>query len=329
MLAEGLTAGDDITDPVAAAYRIGERHARNDALLTEGEEPSADEPAAVVVIPSIGGMKETSGGKEAIREFKEIVGKRIALASAPDMFAARAVLHDEFPHAHTQIDVLLTGMVQGEPIRWRNVLLTGKPGGGKSRLVRRLAETLGVGLHRFDAAGSSDNAFSGTPRRWCTGEPCIPLEAVRRYKIANPLVMIDEIDKGSNSRHNGNAENSLMPFLEPETARSYPDPYVERDIDVSAVGYMLTCNVETALPGPLRDRLLVVRIPEPGIEHMPALARAIVADIGRAHGDPRWVPMMDDGELFVAEALWKGGSVRRLRAIVEQILAYRVTRPRN
>jgi ATP-dependent Lon protease len=245
------------------------------------------------------------------------------------MFAARALLHDEFPHACAQIDVLLTGMSEGQPIRWRNCLLTGSAGGGKSRLVRRLSEVLGVGLHRFDAAGSADNAFSGTPRRWSTGEPCIPLEAVRRYKIANPLVMVDEIDKGSNSRHNGSAENSLMPFLEPETAAAYPDPYVERDIDVSAVGFMLTCNEETSLSGPLRDRLLVVRIPEPVIEHLPALARSIVADIGRAAGDQRWTPMLDDGELAVAESLWRGGSVRRLRAIIERILAYRETRPRN
>jgi hypothetical protein len=328
MIAAGHTAGEDMLDPIAAAHRIGDRHMQNDALL-EYDDPPKEPPGGVMVIPAIGGTKETSGGKEAIREFKDIVGKRLRLVNAPDMVRVRAVLHDEFPHAHTQIDVLLTGMATGDPIRWRNCLITGSPGAGKSRLVRRLSETLGVGLHRFDAAGSSDNAFSGTPRRWATGEPCIPLEAVRRYKIANPLVMVDEIDKGSNSRHNGSAENSLQPFLEPETARAYPDPYVERDIDVSNVGYLLTCNEETSLPGPLRDRLLVVRMPDPKVEHMPALVRAIVWDIGRAHGDPRWVPMLDDGELMVAEGLWRGGSVRRLLAIVERILAYRESKPRN
>jgi ATPase family associated with various cellular activities (AAA) len=330
MIAADHTAGEDMSDPIAAAHRIGDRHMRNDAMLDPDEPPESKvPPTGVMVIPSIGGAKETSSGREAIREFKDIVGKRMPMAKAPDMSAVRRILHDEYPHVHTQINTLLTGMVEGEPIRWRNCLLTGSPGSGKSRLVRRLAETLGVGLHRFDAAGSADNAFSGTPRRWSSGEPCVPLEAVRRYKIANPLVMVDEIDKGSNSRHNGSAENSLQPFLEPETSRAYPDPYVERDIDVSAVGFMLTCNVETALPGPLRDRLLVVRMPDPKIEHMPALVRGIVADIGRAHGDPRWVPMLSDGELMVAEGLWKGGSVRRLRAIVERILAYREGNPRN
>ena len=326
ILAAGSAAGDDLSDPIAAAHRIGERHMRNDR---DDHLQDDDPPTGVMVIPAIGGTKETTGGKEAVREFKDIVGKRLPLAKAPNMFAVRNTLHDEYPHARDQIDTLLIGMVEGEPIRWRNCLLTGSPGSGKSRLVRRLSETLGVGLHRFDAAGSSDNAFSGTPRRWSTGEPCIPLEAVRRYRIGNPLVMVDEIDKGSNSRHNGNAANSLQPFLEPETARAYPDPYVERDIDVSNVGYLLTCNVETALPGPLRDRMLVVRMPEPKVEHMPALVRAIVADIGRAHGDPRWMPMLNDGELYVAESLWKGGSVRRLRTIVERILAYRESKPRN
>lgn len=327
-LAKGQTYGIDILlDANVAAHRIADSVPAPEA--EEATEENSDPPAGVMVIPSLGGTKETSGGKEAAREFKDLLGKRIPLALAPEMFAARAALHDEFPHACAQIDTLLTGMVQGEPIRWRSCLITGSAGGGKSRLVRRLSEVLGVGLHRFDAAGSADNAFSGTPRRWTTGEPCIPLEAVRRYKIANPLVLIDEIDKGSNSRHNGSAENSLMPFLEIETSRAYPDPYIERDIDVSNVGFMLTCNVETALPNPLRDRLLVVRMPEPGIEHLPALARGIVADIGRAAGDPRWWPELSDGELAVAESLWRGGSVRRLRAIVERIVAYRESKPRN
>jgi ATP-dependent Lon protease len=144
------------------------------------------------------------------------------------------------------------------------------------------------------------------------------------------LCLIDEIDKSGNSRHNGRLEHVLMPFLEKETAKNYPDPYVESDLNLSHVGYVLTCNSVDEIPAPLRDRLRIVRLPDPGREHLPALARCIVADIAKEQGgDPFWWPMLDDGELLVAERLWKGGSVRRLSAVVERILAYRESNPRN
>jgi hypothetical protein len=84
------------------------------------------------------------------------------------------------------------------------------------------------------------------------------------------------------------------------------------------------------LPAPLKDRLRIVRLPRPTIEHLPALARGIVADIAKERGgDPRWWSALEDTELAIAEDLWRGGSVRRLRAIVERLLAYREERPRQ
>jgi ATP-dependent Lon protease len=209
-------------------------------------------------------------------------------------------------------------------------LLVGPPGGGKSRLVRRLAAALGIGLHRFDGAASGDNAFGGTPRRWSSGEHAVPLEAVRRFKIANPLMMIDEIDKAAQRGNNGSLPSALMPYLERETSVRFPDPFVQSDVDLSHVSYLLTANDDTALPSPLRDRLRVIKIPEPGIDHMIPLARGTVADIARENGgDARWYPDLDDAELAIVETLWPGGSVRRLRAIVERLLARRESNPRN
>jgi ATP-dependent Lon protease len=158
----------------------------------------------------------------------------------------------------------------------------------------------------------------------------VPLEAVRRLKIANPIVLVDELDKCGDSRHNGLLERALLPFPEPENARAYPDPYVQSDVDLSHVSYVLTANDAAALSGPLRDRLRIVPLPQPAIEHLPQLARAIVADVARERGgDARWFPSLDDGELAIAESLWRGGSVRRLRAIVKRVLARREQYPRN
>jgi hypothetical protein len=73
-----------------------------------------------------------------------------------------------------------------------------------------------------------------------------------------------------------------------------------------------------------------VRVDNPTIDHLPALARSIVVDIARERGgDPRFFPDLDEGELMIAEQLWDGGSVRRLRTIVERLIAYREQWPRQ
>lgn len=284
----------------------------------------------VVVLPKVGGIGETSSGKEAQREFKDLVGRHVPLACANDIAGVRAKLREEFPHLHDAVDVLLSDLTEGEPIRLRPTLLVGAAGGGKSRVARRLAEVLPISLHRHDGAGSGDNTFGGTPRRWSSGEHCVALEAIRRNMIANPVVLVDEIDKAAQRGNNGSLANALMPFLEQETSRAYPDPFVQSDVDLSHVSYLLTANDDTVLPGPLRDRLRVVRIPEPTIEHLVQIARTVVSDIAKERGgDGRWFADLGDGELAIAESLWPGGSVRRLRAIVERILARRESNPRN
>lgn len=334
IMSSGLPAPADPEDPIASAWRLDTPSAIDalrgtDALRESFVEDTSADPG-VVVLGKVGGTSETASGKDAAREFKAIAGRTLHFVTAGNLASIRAALRDEFPHCHMAIDVLLSDLTEGEPIHLRPTLLVGMPGGGKSRLARRIAESLDVGLHRYDGSGSSDNTFGGTPRRWSSGEHCVPLEAIRRHMVANPWLLIDEIDKSGTGGHNGSLGNALMPFLEAETSRSFPDPFVEANVDLSHVSYVLTANDDTLLPVPLRDRLRVVRLPEPTIDHLPALARGIVTDIAKERGgDARWWPSLEDGELAIAEELWPGGSVRRLRAIIERILAYREAKPRN
>ncbi len=289
-----------------------------------------EKPSGVVVLPLLGGTNKTTSGKEVAQEFNSIVGETLPFATASDITLVRARLTDEFPHLVSQIDILLTGVVGGAPVRMRPTLLVGPHGGGKSRLVRRFSEVLDVPLHRFDGAGSADNAFSGTPRRWSSGEHCVPLEAIRRAGVANPIILVDEVDKAGKSHNNGSLDRALLPFLEPENARAYPDPYVQSECDLSYVNYLMTANDAMLLPAPLRDRLRIIELPQASIDHLPQLTRTIVAEIAAMNGgDVRWFPPLTDQELAIAERLWPGGSTRRLRAIVERLLAYREQNPRN
>jgi hypothetical protein len=272
------------------------------------------------------GNEESSQGKDCKRVLSRIVAKPVPLVVAPDdLSAARKELTGDAPHAARTIDVLLSDLRPGRPVRIRPTILLGPPGSGKSRLVRHLGEVLGVRVSRFDGSGSSDNAFGGTPRRWSSGEPCFPIVAIMSANIANPIVMIDEVDKAGTSVYNGSLVNSLLPMLEQETAKRFADPYVQDEVDLSAVSYIMTANDDKGLPAPLRDRCRILRVPEPSDEHVEALVVSVVRDLVEESGDDeRSVePLAADEIEIVRKLLGERRSVRRIREIVERLLAGR------
>ncbi len=145
-----------------------------------------------------------------------------------------------------------------------------------------------------------------------------------------PAVLIDEIDKAGSSRHNGNLEMSYDSFPRMRDLGRYSDPFIEFECDLSHVNFFLTANDDSKLQGPLRDRLRIVRMPQPRREDLPTLARAMVNDVARERGgNPAWWPHLNEDELEIAGRLWLGGSVRRLRVIVERLLAAREKNARN
>jgi ATP-dependent Lon protease len=166
--------------------------------------------------------------------------------------------------------------------------------------------------------------FGGTDRRWSSAEPCHPFLAVAQGKIANPLVLIDEIEKAATRSDYGRLWDSLLGFLEPETNARYPDPALQTNLDLSQVSYIATANSVDPLPSPIRDRFRVVAFPKPSADDLDALLPAVIADLARERGlDESWVTPLDGIERAAAAQHWSGGSVRRLRRIVEAILRER------
>jgi ATP-dependent Lon protease len=123
----------------------------------------------------------------------------------------------------------------------------------------------------------------------------------------------------------------LLGFLEPETNARYPDPALQTNLDLSQVSYVATANRLDPLPNPIRDRFRVVTFPKPNAHDLDALLPDIIADLARERGvDLRWEPPLEGIERAAVGQHWRGGSVRRLRRIVEAILRERDPRaPRN
>jgi hypothetical protein len=273
-------------------------------------EETQESSAAVQII------KSSRVPKLLAYEFRDLVGRPTPLSVARDPVVAREALMAEFPYAAGAIDGLLAGIVEGRPLRMRPTLLLGEPGAGKSRLCRRFCEVVGFKIYRYDAAGSHDSMFSGSPAGWHSTQPATPSKAIARTRVANPCLFVDEIDKaGGSSDRNGTVLDCLAPFLDPETAEKYPDTSLDVEINLAGICYLLTANTLSRLPDPLFDRLRILRVPRPGIEHLSALSMSVLRALA---DDPRWIEPLDGEELEIVGRTWSAGgmSIRRLQRIL-------------
>ena len=262
--------------------------------------------------------------KDIVGPLKHALNQPLPLVPVPPLHEVRGRLLFEFPYAEKVIDFVLADLVGRQTIRLRPLILVGEPGGGKSRFVRRLGDILGLGTWRTDASRSDGNAFAGTDKRWYTAEPCHPFLAIAQARQANPLILIDEIEKAGTRSDYGRFWDCLLGFLEPETAARYPDPALQANLDLAHVSYVATANSLDPIPSPLRDRFRIVEFPKPQPQDMDALLPAILADIAAERGlDARWIAPLAGWERDLAAQRWKGGSVRRLRRLIEVLLRAR------
>lgn len=204
-------------------------------------------------------------------------------------------------------------------------LLVGPPGVGKSHAARLLARLSGCGTAALDLAGSSDNRIlEGTARGWTNTRPCWPLEVVDRTACANPLLVVDEVDKAGGSDRNGRPVETLLAMLEPTTARRYHDSCLLADADISACSWVLTANATATVPKPLLSRLSVLEVPPPTGAHAEILLDGLEADLAAEWEVPSGaLPKLPQS---VRRQLLTGfetrGSVRLLRRQLRHALAH-------
>lgn len=277
-------------------------------------------PGHVLVCPQPSGNKVgslTSG-------LTHIVGQPVAMVKTPDLAQVRRDLLSEFPHLTATIDRLLADLVGREHVHLKPLVLIGPPGAGKSRLVRRLGELLGVSVWRTAAATPDGGAFGGTDRRWSNTQASHPMLAIAAAKVANPVLMIDEIDKSPPRNEYGRLWDVLLTMLEPETSRRFLDPSLQVECDLSCISFIGTANSLDPLPAPLRDRMRAISVPEPMAQDLDALLPLVVNDVARERGmSAAWVEPLDGVERGLIADNWPGGSLRQLRRLVETVMSAR------
>jgi ATP-dependent Lon protease len=205
--------------------------------------------------------------------------------TTPSSAKALAPLYEDCPNFHEVLDDLARylglALAGGVSFNVMPVLLLGEPGVGKTHFGKRLAATLATEFEFISMnALSAGFIITGSSSSW-KGAKCGKVaERLVRGKYANPVVMLDEVEKATGSSQSDPIA-ALYQLLEPETSRAFHDEFIDVDLDASQVFWVLTANSIEGIPAPLLSRMAVYEVPSPTPDQAAAIGRRIYVGLLR------------------------------------------------
>lgn len=170
-----------------------------------------------------------------------------------------------------------------EVINLPPLLLSGPPGVGKTRFMSEIAKVMGTDFYSLDfSTVSSGFVLNGGNSSWSDSCPGFISESIRKSRYANPIIMLDELDKvSSDSRFD--PIGPLYGLLESHTAKKYKDEYLDIPMNLTGVIWVATANDPSRIPTPIRSRMIEIEISPPSPEQSRNIVNAIYKELLNTH----------------------------------------------
>lgn len=205
--------------------------------------------------------------------------------TTPSSADALSPLYQDCPNFEEVLDDLARylglALAGGASFNVMPVLLLGDPGVGKTHFGKRLASVLGTEFEFISMnALSAGFVITGSSSSW-RGAKCGKVaERLVRGKFANPVVLLDEVEKATGSTQSDPLA-ALYQLLEPETSRAFHDEFIDVDLDASQVFWVLTANSLDGIPPALLSRMAVYEVPAPTQDQAACIAQRVYAGLIR------------------------------------------------
>ncbi len=256
--------GDDETDPDDYRAKIADRelpeHVRTAVLreIDKLERTSEQSPETGWIRSWLDTVLEIPWGVESDDRLDVLEAQRILNADHEGLEDVKERILEHLAVRKLQAERGLT------PVDGRGsgaiLALVGPPGVGKTSLGQSIANALERKFVRVSLGGVRDEAeIRGHRRTYVGAQPGRLVRALREAGTMNPVIILDEVDKlGSDFR--GDPSSALLEVLDPAQNHTFRDHYLEVDLDLSRIMFVATANVIDTIPGPLLDRMEVIRL---------------------------------------------------------------------
>ena len=256
---------------------------RADKLLqTRANHPVFKSEQAIALLKSLG--KGDSDEKARLdRVYQELLqrGTTLRYIALPKSLKPLQVLAQKQPHMKEVVNFVIAQINLAQrsrkPVRLQPMLLVGEAGVGKTYFAQALAQALATTVHILALDNDlTSSTFLGSDRKWSNSQQGMLFDAVVLGKHANPIVVLDELDKCQRTLSYGSPVTSLYSVLEPLSAKCVRDISLLFEFDASQVTWIATANDAIYLDPPLRSRFREFHIMPPNAEECLVLAAEVM-----------------------------------------------------
>lgn len=207
------------------------------------------------------------------------------------------------------------------------ICLVGPPGVGKTSFVYTLSKALNRNFTKISVGGVNDEAeIIGHRRTYLAANPGRIIQSLKKAKSMNPIFLIDEIDKMTKGTK-GDPASVFLEILDPEQNKHFSDNYIEEEVDLSNVMFIVTANYIENIPEPLKDRLEIINISGYTEYEKLDIARShLIPKISEEHGLNNQIYIDDNILTKIIREYTKESGVRELNRMLEKIVRKIVTR---